>query len=126
MPVEQGETFLIPSGPAEYMHLCIVCTNNSGTPDIRLLVTITSIKEGKYHDPACLLNEGDHPFIKKPSFVSYRHCDQRSASKIRACIDNGTFISKAPLDANTLNRIIDGFQISEQTPPWALKMIEEV
>ena len=35
------------------------------------MVTVMRIKPRLEHDPACLLNVGDHPFLRQRSYASY-------------------------------------------------------
>lgn len=121
--VARGDTFLVPSGPGEYLHLHVICTGPRLIPDMRLLVPVSSIKEGAFHDPACVIEAGEHEFITKRSFVAYRHAQERSASKIDACLASGVFVAKPPMTADLLARILAGFAQSDFAAPWALRCL---
>jgi hypothetical protein len=62
------DTILIPSGNGLHLYAII-------TPQCRwghhLIVSISSIKQGRYHDPTCELEAGKHSFVTRPSFVHY-------------------------------------------------------
>ena len=69
-PVERA-TLLIPSGTEsdpDRKHLFILLNNPITDEKLILLVSLSSIKQGHYHDPACIIdaNETEHEFIKKP------------------------------------------------------------
>ncbi|WP_372993072.1 hypothetical protein [Sulfitobacter sp.] len=119
-----GTAFLVPSGPAEYLHLNIVGTAQIEPPDMRLLIPISSIKDGVFHDQTCVLDVGEHPFITKPSFVFYRHIQQRSATKISMCLENGDFIAKDSASEALIAKIIAGIPASNFTAPWVLNFFQ--
>ncbi len=119
----QGTTFLVPSGPAEFLHLHVVASGPRAHPDFRLLIPITSKKAGRFHDPACEILAGEHSFITKDSYVLYREIQKRSASKVVACIENGEFVLKDPVSQDLLTRILAGVGISDFTAPWVREFL---
>jgi len=119
----QGAAFLVPSGPAEFLHLHVVASAPRPAPDFRLLVPISSKKQGRFHDPACEIAAGEHPFIVKDSFVLYKEIQKRSASKIMACLQNGEFVLKEPIRDALLERILAGLKISDFTAPWVFEYL---
>ncbi|MCT9837521.1 hypothetical protein N3K61_24580, partial [Escherichia coli] len=64
---------LAPTGPCNHLH--VICNDPVYYPVndcyCVLVVNISSIKDGVPHDPSCVLNSGDHRFIKHPSYVVY-------------------------------------------------------
>ncbi len=71
-------TLLIPSGPAhdpDRKHLFIVLTDPAQvleyTEKYSLLVGVASVQTDLPHDPTCLLDAGDHEFIRHKSYVHY-------------------------------------------------------
>lgn len=71
-PYRKG-TVLAPTGPCNHLH--VICNDPVYYPVndcyCVLVVNISSIKDGVPHDPSCVLNSGDHRFIKHPSYVVY-------------------------------------------------------
>tara|TARA_R110002073_G_scaffold332202_1_gene517802 strand:- start:32 stop:418 length:387 start_codon:yes stop_codon:yes gene_type:complete len=123
--VEFGGTFLVPSGPADYLHLHVIATPNIDAPDMRLLVPISSIKPDSFFDETCIIETGEHEFITKRSYVAYRHIQQRSASKISACLQSGEFILKPNLQQHVLARLVTGISTSLFTAPWVLAFVRD-
>lgn len=121
--MKPGNTFLIPSGPSDLMHLFIVCSGPSDPPDFRLIVSISSIKKGKFHDPTCILEAGEHEFVTAPSFVAYRHAGQRTSGQIQRCIASGEFVPRADLGMKVLQRVMSGFDDSDFTEPWVFDFL---
>jgi hypothetical protein len=122
--MEIGETFLFPSGPEDYLHLSIICSKKRKLPDMRLFVSISTLKPDKFHDPTCIIEAGEHEFVKHRSFVAYSHAQQRSSNKINLCIKNGQFIKKPNLNDGLLERVLKGFRTSDFAPPWCLGFLE--
>ena len=114
----QGTAFLVPSGPAEFLHLHVVGSGPRANPDFRLLIPITSKKTGRFFDPACEIAAGTHSFITKDSYVLYKEIQKRSASKIATCIEIGEFVLKDPVSEELLLRIQAGIRTSDFTAPW--------
>jgi len=65
---------LIPSGShanPTARHLFAVLTDRC--PDNRhLLVSFSTIREDRFHDPTCIVEPGEHPFLAAKSFIEYR------------------------------------------------------
>src|SRR5262245_33850095 len=115
----RGGTLLVPSGPTG-MHLFVILTNRC-TNKFHLLVSITSIKEGKRYDPACTFAGGEHPFITKPAYVFYRLLEQKRSGVLSNGVAKGLFIPKDDMPATPFKAICDGIQVSDFVGPWALE-----
>ena len=115
----RGATFLVPSGPSG-LHLYVVTTNPCPKNSF-LLLSVSSIKDGKYHDPTCLFSGGEHEFITKRSFVVYGKPEQRLLSAIQKCLACGLFVRKADLGSPHFDRICDGISLSPHRQRWAVE-----
>lgn len=122
--VSLGDTFLIPSGPSG-SHLFVVCTEEMANGD-RLLVSISSIRTGRFSDPTCVIVAGEHPFIKHHSYVAYGKVEQRDTAHILRCVECGVFIPRQPCSPELLRRIILGFRSSDFTRPWVLEILDSL
>ncbi len=120
-PIKRG-TLLIPSG-TEYApnkkHLFVILTAPQGTEQEFLLVNIASRIEP--HDKACLLSLGDHSFITRPSYVSYRHAIILTAKQIMDGVRDGKFIHKDCINENVFSRICQGLLMSKFVAPNKLQ-----
>ena len=95
-------------------HLHIILVTSS---DQALLTNISSVKENKYFDDTCVLEKGDHPFIKHRSYVAYNYS---SITSIRDLNDNnkrGKIHRQEPISEETLTRICEGLLESKHTLP---------
>lgn len=84
VPVRRA-TLTIPSGPVDdpnREHLHVLLTNPMGAARLVLLVSVSSVRAGLYHDPTCYLYPGDHEFLRHQSHVVYARAQLQSESKI--------------------------------------------
>lgn len=119
-------TLLIPSGPQhnpDQKHLFILLTDPVATPaggkDV-LLVGVSSVRPSLYHDPACLLYPGDHPFLVRPSFVNYRGARIEDAQKLMNGVKQGVFVPRDTLAGEIFARVCHGLTESRHVAPKIL------
>jgi hypothetical protein len=113
-----GQTFHIPSGP-KGSHLFIIALGpvklpNYGKQPQVITAAITSVRENVPHDPTCIIDPGEHPFIKHTSYIAYRHMRIDPASHIQTMLA-GTWTPCEDCSSALLERIIRGVTISCQT-----------
>ncbi len=71
-----GQTLLVPSGPAG-QHLFVLILGPVAVPDRGAaphvaMVSFTTLRQGVPHDDACIVQAGEHPFIRHTSYAYYR------------------------------------------------------
>jgi hypothetical protein len=106
----KGCTLLIPSGTSENpesKHLFIVVTNLCAG-NCHLLISASTVKPHRAHDPTCLLAPGDHPFIEQQSYIFYARAQQLPQAGIVKCVQGGRYVPKDPCNAAVLERICGG------------------
>ena len=121
-PVRRA-TLLIPSGPAhdfDRKHLFIILTDPvadpvNGNKVSVLLTSLSTLDIALQHDPTCILHPGDHPFVTRDSYVSYRTSRIQEAEKIINGVASGMLVAKEPMDSGIVDRICKGLD-SYQTP----------
>lgn len=111
-----GSTLLVPSGPLGN-HLFIIILGPAilpyrGTRPHVVMVSATTVTEGLHYDPACILNPGDHPFIHRRSFISYRHIRVDPDVDVQKHISTGYCVPHVPCQKELLDRIVEGVHIS--------------
>lgn len=127
-PVRRA-TLLIPSGPAhdlERKHLFIILTDSVADPlnenrDSLLLTSLSTLNTALPHDPTCILHPGDHPFVTRESYVSYRDSRIQETSKIINGVATGVLVAKALMDSSIVDRICNGLTVSQHTTPKVLR-----
>ena len=108
------------SGPEP--HLYIICTDECKLGAC-LLVNITSARDGC--DQTCILDVGDHPFIKHPSCIFYAKAIIRKCDQIKGALAAGAIEAAEDVAEDVLDRILAGFTISEDTPPQIIKYLTQ-
>ncbi len=71
---QKKATLLMPSGPPddpERRHLWVILTD-SCQHEANLLVNVSTLRDGRFHDPACILEPGEHKRITVRSWIEYR------------------------------------------------------
>ena len=111
MIVEPGATFLgDPSvfGTTGGNHLWIVAyvhTPEYATTPHAIVVNVTTAR-GRGDDRTCILNVGDHPFIKHESFVYYGEAREVEVADLVAMSSQG------PVSSDLFQRVRSGFRNS--------------
>lgn len=109
-------TIMIPTGPCYHLH--VICNDPVFYPrtqkDSVLLVNISTVNPLINYDQTCLLNAGDHPFIKHESYVYYRKADIFGTHSIQRSIADGSFIADAPFRQEVFEQILSGFSTSRE------------
>ena len=120
-------SLLIPSGPCNHLH--IVCNDPVFYPranaNCSLLVNISTVNElsGEY-DNTCLLNSGEHPFVKHLSYVAYERADIFGENTLLRGIADGTFQTHDPINDAVFLKFIDGFSVSGHITPKIKKFFD--
>lgn len=94
-------------------HLFFILTNpcvdvESQKQDMLLLVNCTSVEGKARIDETCLLKQGDHPFIKKDSFILYSEARIEPLLFIENGIKIGRFTKKEIVDDELYIKILKG------------------
>ena len=116
----QRATLLMPSGPAtdpERMHLHILLTDAATQDQLVLTVSILSVKPDIWHDRSCLLQRGDHAFIRHDIWVDYRRLALRPAASFLAGIRAGLFVGRGMLAVRVFARVCRGLEQSDHVAP---------
>lgn len=117
-------TFLIPTGPQytsdteQIKHLHFVCSDPCFYPKTAkasfLAVNISTILPNQHHDNTCILNVGDHPFVRHPSYVYYREASILGVETTQEKIIKKEFSVHAPCSDEVFRRIVSGFEVSDE------------
>lgn len=116
-----GNTFLIPSGKEGY-HLFFVVAGGIILPEhgrnpLFILAGATTLHENVPHDPACVLESGEHSFIKKKSYIAYRYTRIETARHIEQAAQT-TWKPHHDCSPAILKRIVTGISKSSSTPRY--------
>ncbi len=98
-----GDTFLLSTPPNNY-HLFIAIALTSSRK--YLCVNVTSYSSNS--DTSCVLNLGDHNFIKHKSVINYGDAREIEATTIANLINSDSCTSKGTVSTSVLSRIQQG------------------
>ena len=102
-----GDTFFVQQvGKLYDSHLWMVLSNPALNANQVLIVSLTTW--GKDDDPACVLNVGDHPFVRQKSFIKYSHAKIVSDQQLEEFRARGQIHVQAQLSLSVLKRARDG------------------
>jgi hypothetical protein len=122
------ETFLLNATTSPYTpHLNIVLTEpwkHKGSECV-LLVNVTSIRDGIWHDPACVLQKGEHPFITHNSYILYAKAHLANVNYLLKIISLERNNSQADVSELLYKRICTGLINSDFTEDDCLDFFYE-
>lgn len=103
-----GDCLLINSGPiGKHLFVLVLDTKLGGQHQI-VSVPVCTVRECARIDDACLIQPGEHPFVKAESFVQYRDARVDPVEHIQRCVREGTFLPHLPASEDLIDRIKQG------------------
>ncbi len=113
-----------PNNTNGFKHLTIVMAYCSESERIAI-ASVTSDRGTRSTDSSCLLNPGDHRFIRHPSFVSYTNAEILNIDQIRRGLSTGILSLDLTLADSIIHRVITGALESKNTPRGVKRFVEE-
>lgn len=114
-----GQTLLVPSGPGLHLFFLtlgpVVLADYGSAPQLAM-VSATTMRDGVPHDPACVLEAGDHPFIQHRSYLAYRYMRLDASTHVEKMVSGAVWKPHDPCAADLLQRIVAGVYQSRLTP----------
>ena len=111
--MQVGDAFY-PITPVIMEHLWIVVTAPASGNGKIVMVNVTSHRAGS--DEACVLQDGDHPFIQHQSTIAYQHAQIADAAALDMFVAKGYLQMRARVTGGLLHRIQNGALASTFTP----------
>jgi len=91
-----------------------------------LLVMMNSIKASRPYDSTCLLQVGDHDFVRHDSYINYRIAEYSSAAHIVKMVEKHGYKPKADFSKEVFKRICEGLYSSDETKPAIRRYAKKV
>lgn len=114
---QAGDTFFMQSGFGE--HLFVVLKDPTTYPDegygqrlCLVSVNLTSVREGRNIDSACIIRQGEHPFIQHDSYILYEKMEFMDYQRTCEAVNSSVYRASTPVSPELLQRIIEGIQQS--------------
>ena len=122
MAFTAGQCFLFPLGEYETAHLWVIATEPNQDGQFAI-VSFTSLKGSK--DQTVVLRNGEHPFIKHDTCVSYSAADITDSSVLANLLSCGEARLHSNLTADLLRLVQDGFSASDFTKKRIVEFIKK-
>jgi hypothetical protein len=119
---KRGSTLLMPSGPSGN-HLFVIVTDE--VDGECLLVSLSTIREGRYHDGTCEVPPGVHEFVTDHSFAFYGHARVERAAHLVKMEEAGVFFAKGDMPAHVVEAICAGIEQSAHTPNFVVRFYKK-
>jgi hypothetical protein len=108
-----GDTFRIQQpGTSLDSHLWVIISDPAADEENILIVNFTTSRADS--DKACILQPGEHPFVKHETCVNYAGAKILSQANIEMFLNKGLMVAHASVSAALLKRIRDGAADSER------------
>ncbi|MBJ7312090.1 hypothetical protein ACFOLJ_04070 [Rugamonas sp. CCM 8940] len=102
----------------EQFHFFVVLTDPAKHDSI-LLVNATTIYPNVPYDPACILEVGDHSFIRRRSYILYSKARKISLQRLRQLIAAKTILFRPPpISPIVFERIAAGVSGGQMSPEY--------
>jgi hypothetical protein len=114
-----GSTLLVRSGDVFHLHFIVfgpVVLDGYGPLAQVAMVNATTLREGVPYDPACVVEAGEHAFIKHRSYLAYRHMRVDTSTHVEHMVRSGAWTARDPCSPDLLHRIAAGVCLSRLTP----------
>jgi hypothetical protein len=120
--VTAGDTFILSARNID-PHLWIVLSNPDFDDSAIVIINLTT-SDGE-QESHCILNAGDHPFVRHPTVPSYRDAKIVSLAKLHELSKCGLLNYQQRMPAEHLNRVYSGALESDFLPEGCRKILEE-
>ena len=111
-----GATFQLPRHLEQ--HLWLVVSDPDADPEHVVMVSVTTVRPGS--DLSCVLEPGDHRFIRHRSCIYYAEAKQTTLGNLMRLESEGLLVRHDPMSEPLLRRIRDNCR---ETTPIALRQI---
>jgi len=113
-----GDTF-IPALPDAHLWIVLTEPNEEGK------VVIVNLTSGVF-DQSCILEPGDHPFVRHTSTIRYQKAMLCSHEKLEESVRAGSVRRREPVAMEIVKRIWRGALVSDYTPGKVAKEIKKM
>ncbi len=113
MSIEAGGAFICNDEELteDNQHLWVILSDPAVYPECVVIVNLSSSSNKRY-DPACNLKQGDHWFVRHPSFVYYRGAKVLTSQKL----EEANISHKTSVSSEVLARIREGAGKTDRLP----------
>jgi len=117
-----GDTFRLVDDTLDE-HLWVVLSDPGACHDDVVIVNLTTYDKRK--DCTCILEPGDHCFIRHRTIANYRDARAVRRSHLEQLVESAQLIPQDPLKPEVLSRIREGAAGSRFTPEGCRKVLAQ-
>jgi hypothetical protein len=111
--VEIGDTFVLVNQKID-PHLWIVISLPQNNAEEIVIVNLTT--HGVWKDQSCILDAGQHPWIRHKSCVSYRDAKCVPELQLDSLLASGVLVRDAPVTDDILRLLLMGAVLTNDLP----------
>lgn len=115
--INTGTTILKPSGPKNHLFTVLFSENNEGN----VLIAPFTTQRHPFFDKSCIIEPGEHSFINEASYINYYFCESLKPADLMSGINSGIYKIKDPVSSILLQKIQNGYRISEEVRKYIYK-----
>ncbi|GAB1388231.1 MAG: hypothetical protein AMXMBFR78_09790 [Rubrivivax sp.] len=114
-----GQTLLVPSGPGLHLFFLVlgpvVLADYGAAPQLAM-VNASTLREDLPYDSACVLEVGEHPFVRRRSYLAYRHMRLDASQHVEKMVRSAVWTPHDACSTELLQRIVAGVCRSRLAP----------
>ena len=110
MDFTEGSTFILEQ------HLWAIISDPKQSNNEIVIVNITTYRNKGYEDTSCIVGTGEHPFIRRKSYVNYNRSRIVDLSKLQLWLKTGELAPKDCLSRELLEKIRDRAKETDSLP----------
>ena len=118
-----GDAFLLVDKSIDE-HLWVVMSDPGANADEVVIVNLTS-HDSPDKDASCILDVGDHPWIKHRTSVRYMDARITKESNLDQLVRSGALVPKEPASDQMLRKILTGAQATQFLPARHRRILED-
>lgn len=122
--LQRGDTIHAAGTQDSRLHIWVVCSDCDASARDVVVVSITTMHDDQRQDTTCVLDVGDHEFIRHTSVVFYALAEVRSLAALNGALAARKMKKGAPMRPDVLDVIVRGFAASRETPPECEAILE--
>lgn len=111
----KGGTLLVPSGSPskpDGKHLFVIL-NAACSAGRHAMVSLSTIRDDQHHDASCILEIGEHEFVKSRSFIRYNLARIEATFALQNAVYASDYLVRAPMIPSVVDRMIAGALTSD-------------
>jgi len=127
MPLDIGSTFINKPTAEVSSHLYVIISSPFGNPEKVIIVNLTTWRDRaiELNDESCVVNSGEHGFVKTKSYIYYREAKEPLIENLQEAMRKGLITPLENCSADLLSKILLGAEKSPFTPLKVLQVLKD-